>query len=121
MEDGVTSEQGSMEDQMKTCGLNPLFNPDDSMIKWYQGSRKATIFLVNFPKVPMKDEALPAAWMGEARFIRAFFYFELLKRYGGVPLMGDKVRGLEDDLEIPRSSFKECVDYIISEIGRAHV
>src|SRR3546814_6301596 len=64
----------------------------------------------------MKDEALQAAWMGEARFIRAFFYFELLKRYGGVPLMGDKVRGLEDDLEIPRSSFTECVDYIISEI-----
>src|SRR3546814_11652201 len=30
--------------------------------------------------------------------------------------MGDKVRGMEDDLEIPRSSFTECVDYIISEI-----
>src|SRR3546814_19611179 len=30
--------------------------------------------------------------------------------------MGNKVRGLEDDLEIPRSSFTECVDYIISEI-----
>src|SRR3546814_620080 len=115
-DDAMTSEQGSIADQMTTGGLTPLFNPDDSWIKCYEGIRKATIFLVNFPKVPMKDEALQAAWMGEARFIRAFFYFELLKRYGGVPLMGDKVRGLDDDLEIPRRSVTECIDYINSGI-----
>ena len=26
----------------------------------------------------------------EARFLRAYFYFELVKRYGGVPIIGDK-------------------------------
>src|SRR3546814_12284701 len=112
----MTSEQGSIADQMTTGGLTPLFNPDDSWIKCYEGIRKATIFLVNFPQVPMKDEALQAAWMGEARFIRAFFYVELLKRYGGVPLMGYKVRVLEDTLEITKNSLPECVDDLINEI-----
>ncbi|WP_261387761.1 hypothetical protein [Chitinophaga pinensis] len=32
-----------------------------------------------------------------------------------VPLMGDEVRELGDDVQLPRSSFEECVQYIVSE------
>jgi hypothetical protein len=51
----------------------------------------------------------------EARFLRAYFYFELIKRYGGVPLMGNKVLTITDDVSLPRNSFDECVKYIVSE------
>lgn len=115
-DDAMSSEPGSLVDQMTTSGITPLFNPDDAWVLSYQGIRKTTIFLNNFPVVKMSDEALKKAWLGEARMIRAFFYFELLKRYGGIPLMGDQVRDLNDDLEIPRSSFAECVEYIVDEI-----
>jgi hypothetical protein len=42
-------------------------------------------------------------------------YFELVKRYGGVPLVGNKVGLLGDDVQLPRSSFKDCIDYIVNE------
>ncbi|MCU0405107.1 MAG: RagB/SusD family nutrient uptake outer membrane protein, partial [Chitinophagaceae bacterium] len=76
----------------------------------------------NIGKVPIVQTADSTAakltrqyWRAEARFIRALMYFELLKRYGGVPLVGDKIFTLEDDLQIPRNNFEECVNYIVNE------
>ncbi|UCS93360.1 RagB/SusD family nutrient uptake outer membrane protein [Echinicola marina] len=87
----------------------------------YQAIRMANIFIANIDKVPLKDtfgDGMPLnlAWKNEARFIRAYHYFELLKRFGGMPLMGDTILGLDDDLELPRNSFEECLEYIISEL-----
>ena len=45
----------------------------------------------------------------EARFLRAYFYFELVKRYGGVPIIGDKVYELNENIELPRSTFEQCI------------
>jgi hypothetical protein len=86
----------------------------------YVAIRKANVFISNIGIVPVKDELRPGvsmkyAWKSEARFIRAMFYFDLLKRYGGVPILGDKVFTLEDDLKLPRNSFEECVNYIVGE------
>ena len=52
----------------------------------------------------------------EARFLRAYFYFELVKRYGGVPIIGDKVYELNENIELPRSTFEQCIKYIVSEL-----
>ena len=118
-DDAIASQGGSVADQMTVGGYSPLFNPDDVWIECYEGIRKATIFLNNFPVVPLRSPAEKRAWLGEARFIRAFLYFELVKRYGGVPLMGDEVRDKNDDLEIPRNSFAECIQYIVNECDAA--
>lgn len=50
----------------------------------------------------------------EVRLLRAYFYFELIKRYGGVPLVKHSLT-LEDDLDLPRNSFDECVNFITDE------
>lgn len=86
----------------------------------YAAIRAASIFVSNVNVSPVKEKlpngaSIRYAWKAEARFIRALFYFELLKRYGGIPLMGDKVRELGDDVQVPRSSFADCVQYIVSE------
>ncbi|MGC4234473.1 MAG: RagB/SusD family nutrient uptake outer membrane protein [Niabella sp.] len=86
----------------------------------YSGIRKANIFINNIDVVPlnkMVEAGYPKkrAYKAEVRFIRALMYFELLKRYGGVPIVGDDVRDLKDDVQLPRNSFQECVDYIVSE------
>ncbi len=51
----------------------------------------------------------------EARFLRAFFYFELAKRYGDVPMP----EGVEDDVNvinsIERSGFEDVINFIVSE------
>lgn len=97
---------------------------DDNWSKSYQTIRSATVFIVNIDRVPLIEklpDGRPAktAYKAEARFLRAWTYFELVRRYGGVPLLGDKVYELTDDMELPRNTFKECVDYIVSELDMA--
>ena len=54
-------------------------------------------------------------WEFEARFLRAFFYFELVKRYGGVPLMTE-VQGMTPDYsKLGRKSLDECIKFIDKE------
>ncbi len=97
----------------------------DGEMQWgefYEGIRAASTFISNIDVVPLrgtvKNGSIPLkrAWKAEARFIRALHYFELVKRYGGVPLLGDKPHQLGEDLEIPRSTFEESVNYIVREL-----
>lgn len=56
---------------------------------------------------------------GEALFLRAFFYTELLRYYGAVPLI-DRVYGLEDDdYTAVRNTFEEQVEFIVSDCDQA--
>lgn len=82
----------------------------------YKGIRKVNIFLSKIDRVPM-NEATKTNWKAEARFIRAMIYFEMIKRYGGVPLLGDRVMNITDDFNIPRSSFDQCARYITDELN----
>ncbi|HMG07465.1 MAG TPA: RagB/SusD family nutrient uptake outer membrane protein [Mucilaginibacter sp.] len=92
-------------------------NPDPYFSNSYNGIRQVNIFLANIDKVPVPPTNLTRTitWKAEARFIRAFLYFELLKRYGGVPLIGDKIFSLDDNLQLSRNTYADCVSYIVSE------
>lgn len=59
---------------------------------------------------------------GQARFLRAYFYWILLRRFGPIPLM--PVDGVDytksyDELSYPRNTYDECVDFITSEMVQA--
>jgi hypothetical protein len=93
---------------------------DNLWAYYYQGIRMANIFIANIGVVPVKG-SLPDGlgtrwqWQSEARFLRAYFYFELVKRYGGVPLLGNTVYNINDNLVLPRNSFADCITYIVNE------
>lgn len=74
-------------------------------------------FAGNFPEADVKH------WMGEARFIRAFTYMALVKRYGGVPIV-DKVLNYPEqsieELRIPRSSEEAVYDFIAADLDFAY-
>ena len=89
-------------------------NPDPYWSNSYYGIRGANVFLKNIEQVPIAVQT-KQYWKAEARFLRALFYWELLKRYGGVPLLGDAILDLNDNIEIARNSFAETVDYIVNE------
>lgn len=93
---------------------------DMGWANYYHGIRTASTFINNIGVVPLKEKlpngvSLVDVWKSEARFIRALHYFELVKRYGGIPLVGDGVRNLGENMELPRNTFEECVNYIVSE------
>lgn len=93
-------------------------NPDGFWTTGFTGIRKANVFLANIDVVPFNVDGTPNITnylKAEARFLRAYFYFELLKRYGGVPLIGDHVFDFQEDMNLSRSSFEEVVNYIVSE------
>ena len=117
-DDAVPSADNTAISRFTNGGYSPLTNDDNSWTANYASIRKCNLFLENFPKVTLKLSIRQEAgfWMAENRFLRAMFYFELIKRYGGVPLLGDRILTLQDDLKIPRNSFDECVNYIVSEL-----
>jgi hypothetical protein len=123
-DDAISSANGATDVQrLATGSFNSINYPDDQWNTCYSNIRKASIFLNNFDKVPLNikmadGSSAKKAWRAEARFLRAFAYFELLKRYGGVPLMGDEVRQVNDDVALPRNSFEEVVNYIVSECDK---
>lgn len=53
----------------------------------YQGINRANQALLYIPQLDKADPALRARLMGEAKFLRAFMYFTLVKSFGGVPLI----------------------------------
>src|SRR5690606_6305121 len=54
----------------------------------------------------------------EARFLRAFAYSELIKAFGGVPLITNE-QLISDNLHLPRNTYEECVDFITKECDEA--
>lgn len=76
--------------------------------------------LDKLPSVPPAPNATvsifdPKRVEGEMRFLRALSYFELTKRFGGVPLV-DKVYEVNDDINLPRKSFAEITDFILKDL-----
>lgn len=95
--------------------------------KWewfYIGIRKASIFIANVDQctevgVTNADRAQMKA---EARFLRAYFYWILMKQFGPVVLMpegGQDVSLSYEELALPRATFDECVEYVVSELELA--
>lgn len=101
-------------DKFKTGQWGPSDLPENPWAASYSAIRRVNVLLENIGKsgIPeVKKETLRF----QARALRCIFYFELVKRWGGVPLIGDKVFVLNDNLQLPRNPRNECVDYILSE------
>lgn len=89
----------------------------------YKTIRYCNIFFANIEKVPFETtltdgKTLGDRMKGEVHFLRAYLYHELTAVYGGVPII-TKPYGLSDDFLIERSSYSDCVDFMVSELDLA--
>lgn len=66
------------------------------------------------------DEAFVKQLLGEAYFMRGYFYTQLMRQFGGVVLLTEPLT-LESKAENPRSSFEETINQIISDLDQAIV
>lgn len=96
-------------------------NINGGLLEWWDMSynviRALNEFIQRLPDSPM-DEKLKNERIAEARFLRAFNYFAMVKRYGGVPLI-TVPQGLNDpyeELYPKRNSEQEIYDFILEEM-----
>ncbi|MDR6785596.1 hypothetical protein ABIE26_004306 [Pedobacter africanus] len=117
-DDAISSRASSNIESFTNGRISSFSVVDDAWDKNYRGIRKVNIFLANIGKVPFLKTMIAEKnyWIAESRFLRAMFYFELFKRYGGVPLLGDRILTINDDLAIKRNAAEECSQYILSEL-----
>lgn len=112
-DESMASTPGSSIILLSNGSLTPRqTNPDAVWGSYYQYIRDIHIGLENMHYLPSEHEILKGQLIAELKFLEAFYYFELVKRYGGVPIV-DRVYDMKEDLNIPRSSFDECIRYII--------
>ena len=115
--------------QFNNGSWNALNNPDDVWNRYYSGISKCCTLLENTDHVNLDisrldpDKQVEYAnslkdirmWRTEARFLRAYFHFELLKRYGPIPIVTSTLSINGNYENTPRPTMKEVVDFIAKE------
>lgn len=92
-------------------------NPMDLYARCYSSIRKMNEFLAKIQSSTVPD-ATKKSLTAEVLFLRGFRYFDLVKRYGGVPLI-DKPQALSDDLLITRSTMDQSFTFIVTDLDKA--
>lgn len=113
--DWTNFEHGTEFTSNKTIsGQNPPY------VRFHEGIRNANVFLEQFENIPWETEPTLNGDLAKAQqlYYRAYFYFEIARRWGGAILM-DKPLGLNEDMDIPRASFEETLAFIEKDIDEA--
>lgn len=106
---------------------DPNGSPEDTNYRgyyWtsvYSSVRDINLLLENVEESESLSEGVKETITGEAYFLRAFFYHNLMKKHGGVPLI-EEVFELSGDLsnyQVPRATFQETIEFIVQDLDRA--
>jgi len=84
----------------------------------YKGILRANTVLDNLSASAVPDDAKRNQFEGEAKFLRALFYFDLVRYFGPVPLI-DKLVSPTEALSIPRTPVSEIYDLIVQDLQDA--
>lgn len=116
-------------DMVSTIGDGTFWNlwsPPSSVNSWFASPnawpqiREANNFIANIvsASIPPGEKQ---SYLGEAMFIRAYNYFALVKRYGGVPIIKSvqTYSGSMAPLQVPRNTEQEVYDYIGTQLDSA--
>lgn len=90
-------------------------NTDDVWKTAYKEIRVANNFMENYQHANV-SEAIKNRYAGEARFFRAYFYFNLIKRFGDVPYVLNTLDLSSPELMGKRESKKTILDGIIDDL-----
>lgn len=102
------------------CNNATSSDPDVSAFWFtlYAGVNRANIFLENIDAVTDLKDDLRLQYKSEARFLRAFFYFNLVECWGDVPFTTEPTRDT-DTPPLPRTDKQQIYDFIVREMAGA--
>lgn len=120
-DEGLSSQMGQL--------VNFRFNTSNTWIlqRWrvnYKGIHRANQVIYNIHRVRITNDQLATynqvRWIyGQAKFLRAYYYFNLIKTFGGVPIRPEQES--VDSLVVPRSTLEECYAYVEKDLREAAV
>ena len=115
----ITDEARSYWGDVCNVMLRGQYAADNNPLAYwaYTQVRKTNIFLSKVDDADI-DENAKRELKGEVMFLRAKLYFDMVKRYGGVPIITEP-QGLDDDLFVSRSTTEESFQFIIRELEEA--
>lgn len=112
---GINTITESRANPVDQGWINYNYNWEDM----YSRIRATNVALKNLEEPLFDDAQVSDRLVGEAHFLRAFFYHQLLRYYGAVPIV-DRVYELgEEDYLLPRNTYEECVNFIIADCDKA--
>ena len=103
-----------------TPSFNPLTNPNygknaDRYPAFWAGIRNANVFLQHIDNAAVLSESYRSRMRAEAKMLRAFYYLELIKQYGPMPIVEEPFSNTFDYTSLARPTFQDCVDFIVRE------
>ncbi|MBK0383064.1 RagB/SusD family nutrient uptake outer membrane protein [Pedobacter sp. SD-b] len=93
----------------------------DATVMWqnsYEGIARANTVIDYVPKINM-DLTLRNRIVAEAKFLRAYYYFDLVRIYGGVPVLDKSISGPDAIVGIKRNTVTEVYDLIKKDLNEA--
>lgn len=100
------------------ASVSPNNTDDPRFSHRFTAIRKITVMLDRVDGVPDITKEYANQLKAESKFVRALNYFEMLKRYGGVPIIDHRLQ-LDENLKIPRATIEEVVNFIVKDCDEA--
>lgn len=117
-----------MSAQWINGGLTPAYNPLEfdgqgagrvRYNTYWAGIRDANVFLENIDKANVPSPTNRNRMRAEAQVLRAFYYLELIKQFGPMPVVDKSFSGSFDYKSLTRPSFQVCTDFIVQNCDQA--
>ncbi len=87
----------------------------------YEGIRCCDILVDNISRVPDMDETEKNQWIAEVTFLKAYYHFNLVRKWGPVPIIRKSlpIDSSVDEVRVHRNNIDECFDFIIELLDQA--
>ncbi|QNF32100.1 RagB/SusD family nutrient uptake outer membrane protein [Adhaeribacter swui] len=85
----------------------------------YRRIRACNLALENLATPQFDNPSLADRLRGETKFMRAYYYHQLVRYYGGVPIVAEAYELGQPDYTIARNTFEECVNFIVKDAEEA--
>ncbi|MBC7416866.1 MAG: RagB/SusD family nutrient uptake outer membrane protein, partial [Pedobacter sp.] len=86
---------------------------------YWAGIRDCNVFLANLPKAVVANDNYRKRFTAEAKVLRSFYYLELIKQFGGMPIVDKPFDLTFDYASLKRPTFQECVNFIVKNCDEA--
>lgn len=117
-DEAVNSNQGSTINIFNNGTWGPLRTLDDQYANMYNYIRRTNLFLERSLTSKINPASDIPSLRGEAFFLRAYYHFELFKRYGAI-IIANRSFGPTEQLDLPKNTFDEVVTQIVSDCDSA--